>query len=95
MGADVFVDRAKKILRWIEKNTLASFTKPDVHQALRGTFKRVEELEPPLALLVSHGFIRKQEEVSGGGPGRKASPVYDVNPMWASCWADANSGGSR
>jgi hypothetical protein len=94
MGADVFVDQAKKILRWVEKNALGSFTKRDVHQALRGTFKRVEELEQPLALLASHGFIRKQEDVSSAGAGRKPSPVYEVNPKWAS-WNDPSSGGSR
>jgi len=84
MGADVFVDQAKMVLRWIERNTPACFTKRDLHQAMRGTFKRVEELERPLALLVSHGFVRKHQEVSQDGPGRPASPIYDVNPLWVS-----------
>jgi hypothetical protein len=83
MGADEFVGQAKIILRWIEQNTAESFSKRDLHQALRGTFKRVEELERPLALLASHGFIRKRDEGSGG-PGRPPSPIYDVNPLWAS-----------
>ena len=82
MGADPFVGHAKTILRWIEQNNLICVTKRELHQALRGTFKRVEEIEQPLSLLVSHGFIRKQEEASGGGPGRKPSPVYEVNPIW-------------
>jgi replicative DNA helicase len=84
MGADVFVDQAKMMLRWIEQNGLACFTKRDLHQSLRGTFKRVEDLERPLALLASHGFVRKQEETSHDGPGRRPSPVYDVNPLYIS-----------
>ena len=83
MGADEFVGQARIILRWIEQNVPESFSKRDLHQALRGTFKRAEELERPLALLVSHGFIRNREEASSG-PGRRPSPVFDVNPLWAS-----------
>jgi replicative DNA helicase len=84
MGADPFVNQAKMVLRWIEQNTLMCFTKRELHQALRGRFKRVEEVEQPLALLVSRSFIAKQEEVPSGGPGRRPSPIYDVNPLWAS-----------
>ena len=84
MGADEVVDQAKVILRWIEQNNVSHVTKRDLHQALRGTFKRVEELERPLVLLVDHEFIRKQPEASSGGPGRRPSPTYEVNPIWAS-----------
>jgi hypothetical protein len=81
MGADVCVDQAKRILRWIEQNGPTSFTKRDVHQALRGTFKRVEELERPLEILSAHYYIRKQE-AAREGPGRRPSPPYLVNPIW-------------
>ncbi len=83
MGADEFVGQAKGILGWIKQNSADSFSKRELHQALRGTFKLVEELERPLALLASHGFISKGAEVSSG-PGRRPSPVYYVNPIWAS-----------
>src|SRR5207249_902558 len=53
MGADAVVEQAKSILRWIEHQSLVRFTKRDLHQALRGRFKRVEELDAPLALLES------------------------------------------
>lgn len=82
MGADPAVRQAQLILRWIEQKHLPSFTKRDLHQALRGTFKRVEELDQPLSLLTSHGFVRKQEEVSTGKSGRKPSRVFDVNLIW-------------
>ena len=50
LGADALVEHAKAILRWIEHESLGCFTKREVHQALRGRFKRVEELDAPLAL---------------------------------------------
>ena len=84
MGADAIVEQAKTILRWIEHKNLPSFTKRDVHQALRGRFKRVEELDPPLTLLLEHGHIRKGPEPTTGLPGRKPSPVFEVNPLWGS-----------
>ena len=80
MGADPVIERAKGILRWIEHRMLISFSCRDLHQGMRGTFKRVAELAAPLSLLVDHGFIRLREEPGSSGPGRKTSPTYDVNP---------------
>lgn len=84
MGADPVQDQAKRILRWIEHMQLDGFTKRDLHQGLKGTFKRAEELDAPLALLEAHWFIRKQTDAEQGGPGRRRSPTYEVNPGWAS-----------
>jgi len=84
MGADAVVEQAKTILRWIEHQNARHFTKRDVHQALRGRFKRVEELDAPLALLLSHGYISSRPEPTGTGPGRKPSPRFEVNPLGAS-----------
>jgi replicative DNA helicase len=83
MGADAVVGHAKTVLRWIENQNACEFTKRDVHQALRGRFKRVEELDAPLDLLCTHGYIARRPEASAG-PGRKASPKFAVNPLWLS-----------
>jgi len=83
MGADPVIEQAKSILRWIGHESLVRFTKRDLHQALRGRFKRVEELDAPLALLESHWLIRKQPQAEQIGPGRRPSPTYEVNPGWA------------
>ena len=82
MGADPAVEQAKRTLRWIRHRQLTSVSKRDLHQGMRGTFQRIEELEKPLELLVNHGFIRPQGGQSPEGPGRPRSPVYEVNPNW-------------
>jgi hypothetical protein len=79
MGADPIVEQAKGILRWLEHEGVDSITKRDMHQALRGRFKRVAELDPPLALLIAQGFIRRHAKVSNAGPGQPPSPRFDVN----------------
>lgn len=84
MGADEVVEKAKGVLRWISLKGLDSFTRRDVHQGMRGTFKRATDADQPLDLLADRGFIRKRPENVAGSPGRPSSPIYDVNPRWAS-----------
>jgi replicative DNA helicase len=82
MGADAMLEGAKRILRWIDDRRVTAFTKRDLHQSLRGSFKRVEELDAPLNLLVDHGFVRKRSEEKPATAGRPQSATYDVNPLW-------------
>jgi hypothetical protein len=84
MGADEAVENAKIILRWVSHTQLDCFTRRDLHQALRATFRKAVDLDAPLALLASHDFIRLRPDGSDDGPGRPPSPTYDVNPMWVS-----------
>jgi hypothetical protein len=84
MRADEAVENAKKILGWIRHEDRVCFTRRDLHQAMRSTFKWADDLEPPLALLVSKEFIRMRPEDSNAGPGRPQSPTFDVNPLWIS-----------
>ena len=82
MGMDPATANATKVLRWIDNNQLAYFTKRDLHQSLRSHFKRVTDLDAPLLLLIGRGFVRNRFEVKEDGPGRPPSPIYDVNPLW-------------
>jgi hypothetical protein len=84
MGADEVFEKAKKILRWIGQGGLDSFTRRDLHQGMRGTFKQVSDVDAPLAVLVDRGFIRKRQEEPMDGPGRHPSPKFDVHPLWGS-----------
>ncbi len=84
MGADPVVGRAKKILRWLEHSKLPAFTRRDAHQAMRSTFRRAEDLDAPLLVLMERGFLRRQP-CKAAGPGRKPSPEFDVNPLWVRC----------
>jgi hypothetical protein len=79
MGGNPEFDDAKHILKWIEKGSLTQFTKRDAHYNLQGRFKKADDLDPALAVLTERGFIR-EVIVKRGGPGRKGSPVYEVNP---------------
>ncbi|HKZ02279.1 MAG TPA: DUF3987 domain-containing protein, partial [Pyrinomonadaceae bacterium] len=80
MGADPQIENAKRLLRWIQKTGLRSFTKREAHQGNKGRFKKVADIEPALELLEQHGYIRAQADPSERGPGRKPSQVFDVNP---------------
>ncbi|MGO9239515.1 MAG: DUF3987 domain-containing protein [Bryobacteraceae bacterium] len=84
MGTDEAIENAKAILRWIGQKGLDHFQRRDVQQAMRGRFKRAAEVEAPLAILVEHGMIRQRPEKPIDGPGRSPSPMYDVNPLYAS-----------
>lgn len=80
MGADAQIENAKRLLRWIERTEQRGFTKREAHQANRGRFKKVTDIEPALELLEAHGYIRARSDATDRRPGRKASQVFDVNP---------------
>jgi len=80
MGGDPVASEAAYILGWIKGQGGQSFTKREAFHAMRGRFKRVSAMEPALSLLIDHFFIRALLDESDRGPGRKPSPVYEVNP---------------
>lgn len=80
MDADPRVTGALKLLRWIGGQGTCSFTRRNANRAMRGTCKRVEEIDPLLSLLEKHDYIRPKLINREGGVGRKPSPVYEVNP---------------
>lgn len=82
MGADPAIEDAKRVLEWIRKEGVPEFTKRNAFQSLKGYFKQVTQLEPALAILCEHAYIRLRATESRPGAGRKPSPVYEVNPLW-------------
>ena len=83
MGADAEVEKAEKVLGWMERNGEAIFNQRDCFNGLRGTFQKVDRLVPVLLLLENHGYIRRLEDKKNNKPGRKRSPRYEINPEWA------------
>ncbi len=83
MGADPRVDDARWLLDWIARTGHQQFTRRDAHRAApRGRFRKATDLDPPLALLEEHGYLRRSdtEPLSPKG-GRPPSPRYLVNPL--------------
>jgi uncharacterized protein DUF3987/bifunctional DNA primase/polymerase-like protein/primase-like protein len=78
MAVDPDIEKAKKILNWIQRKGSGAFTMRTCHRDLEGSFKRVEDLKPGLDVLVERGFIRhdtRNEKRSG-----RPSVTFDVNP---------------
>ncbi|MGH3322229.1 MAG: YfjI family protein [Streptosporangiaceae bacterium] len=81
MGADPDLDAACAVHAWLERTRPEQFTVRELFTALpRSRFRKVTDLEQPLALLEQHGWIRRQPEPPRNGPGRPPSPAYAVHP---------------
>jgi replicative DNA helicase len=82
MGADPRVDDARWLLDWIGRTNLTQFSRRDAHQAARGRFRKATDLEPALALLEEHGWVRRVDaDPARSKGGRPASPRFLVNPL--------------
>ncbi len=82
MGADPNIEKSRYVLDWIKRDHLESFSARDAHQNLKGKFKKKRELEPILSILVDHAYIAPVEMPNESRPGRRSSPIYEVNPLW-------------
>ena len=60
MGADPRVDDARWLLDWISRTNQTQFSRRDAHLAApRGRFPKATDLDPALALLEEHGYLRR------------------------------------
>jgi hypothetical protein len=83
MGADPRIDDARWLLDWISRTGQAQFTRRDAHAAApRGRFPKATSLDPALALLEEHGWLRRVDaDPVGPRGGRPPSPRFLVNPL--------------
>jgi replicative DNA helicase len=83
MGSDPRVDDARWLLDWIARTNQTQFTRRDAHVATpRGRFPKATSLDPALALLEEHGYLRRVDaDSSGPKGGRPPSPRFLVNPL--------------
>jgi len=80
MAANPDLEKAKKILAWVQRKGEKKFTQQDCHHALQGSFPRTEDLKPGLGVLVERYIIRPINNVEQRGVGRP-SIIYEVNPQ--------------
>ncbi len=82
MGADPALVRAHKILDWISRKGKQEFSKREVQRDMPTVFRKAEEVDPALKVLIDRGWIRprQQEETEGSVAGRPPSPSYEVHP---------------
>jgi hypothetical protein len=59
---------------------LEQVTRRDLFNASRSRFKRVEDIDPAIRLLIAHNYLREALSQEREGPGRKPSPAYEINP---------------
>jgi hypothetical protein len=83
MGADPRVDDARWLLDWITRSGQTQLTRRDAHRAApRGRFPKATDLDPALALLEDHGWLRRVDvEAPGPKGGRPPSSRFLVNPL--------------
>ena len=81
MAADPNLAAARHVLAWVRAGRLEVFSRRDCYQALRSRFRRVEELDPSLGVLQRHNYLREREAPETSGPGRRRSPIFEVNPL--------------
>ena len=83
MGADLAVECAKKILKWITDQHIKIFTARDAFNVVRGDsrFSKMALVSPGIKELEDRCYIRRVNSGEKTGPGRKPSSKYEVNPL--------------
>ena len=77
IGAEPEVDLAKKLLAQLQRRGVATFSRREAFHWLRRAVSKSEMLDQPLAILVDHGYIRRQVVTKTTGRPRE---VFNVNP---------------
>ena len=72
---------AQYLLQWIQRHGKTEFAKLEAQQHGKRRFKQANDIDAPLGVLVHHNYIRPRPAAKRG-PGRPASPVYEVNPAF-------------
>jgi hypothetical protein len=81
LGVDARRDDAQYLLRWIVRNRVVGFSTRDCFTSVsRERFENVARLDGALDVLVERGHLRRTAAAPRPGPGRRASPVFAVNP---------------
>jgi hypothetical protein len=80
IDASPSVGLGRRLLDWIRRESKSRFTRRNAYRALRPSCSTVADVDPVLALLADHGFIRPLPSAGPVRSGRKASPEYEAHP---------------
>jgi replicative DNA helicase len=82
MSADSTTRNARTVLGWIERTGTTAFTKRDLFRAVKSAqLATVADLDPALALLDAHGYVRQLDPPARSAKGgRPPSPSFLVHP---------------
>ena len=89
LDADPRVADARRVLRCLAENPdllESSFTRRDIYQHLRKTFRTPESLDQPLTVLAEHRFLRAIPPARNNGRPGLVPDRYEVNPLWDGRW---------
>lgn len=82
IGADPATAAARAVLQWLATTRAAQFTARDLMRSLRDRFTKVADLNAPLTILESRGWIRQRPQARpGAAGGRPSAPSWDVHPV--------------
>ena len=77
LGTDAVDNDAVAILKWMQANELAEFTRRECQKAQEGRFRSVERLKKALARLEDQDVVREFKRHNKGAP---PTTAYSVNP---------------
>ena len=83
MGADNDLNSARKVWQWIERNRKESFSARDCFDALKGTFKRMSDINPAFDVLIERYHINESPHTQSVG---RPSRMFNVNPIIMESW---------
>ncbi|WP_314177767.1 hypothetical protein [Streptomyces winkii] len=82
MGADAAQARAQSLLEVLHANAWETVSRRDLFAKLsRSEFPTVADLEPAVALLEEHGYLRTHTPPRTGKRGRPPAPRYLIHPQ--------------
>jgi hypothetical protein len=84
IDADQEIEKAKKVLGWIERERRTEFKRWEPYQDMKnlGQFPKVEYLDEPLERLTKHNYIRLKQEPVRRSRGRQPASVFEVNLLY-------------
>lgn len=80
IGANPATAKARVILNWLRTTGTSQFTGRDLMRSMRKEFRAAKELNEPIAMLETRGWIRRRPSARPGPGGGRPSPSWEVYP---------------